>query len=199
MIVDITASDSTQFAQMRIYGASFTYCVAGWRNSSNWEEAKEYMEHNGMYLWNKMPMCQSRPNLSYQLGLACIEQALNTAAGSRPRGPLDELVAFVQQHNRRDCIINAIAVPAMMACEQYYFTNEERVETVRKTFKSTLPLVAYLSDEEKITLRDMLVMRATSEMYLEHWDHHFAHKEKMRLKTAVKSQVQSSAVAMRKM
>lgn len=202
MIVDPKAPDFEQSTQKRIYGCSFEYLVRDWinYNYSNWEQAKKYMEHNGEYLWNQAPMYSSRPNLNFQLGLACIEQVLKNAANARPRGPLDELVAFVEKHNRRDCIINAIAVPAMMVCERHSFTTEKRLTSVRKTFKATLPLVAYLSEEEKSTVRNMVATRATNtQLYLQVWDDYFAHKEKMRLSKAVKSKIKSSAVAPRKM
>lgn len=202
MIIDPNAPDYDRYTQMRIYGSSFTYYVGDWRNYnySNWEKAKEFMEHNGEYLWNQAPMYSSRPNLNFQLGLACIEQVLKTAARSRPRGPLDELVAFVDKHNRRDCIINAIAVSAMMACERHYYTDEDRTKSIQKTFKSTLPLVAYLSAEEKLMVREMVVTRASNtEVYVHAWDEHFAHKDKMRLNKAVKSKAKSSVRSTRKM
>lgn len=201
MIVDQNAPDFEQDTQKRIYASSFEYYVRDWINCnySNWEKAKEFMAHNGAYLWNQGPSYSSRPNLNFQLGLACIEQVLKTAARARPRGPLDELVAFVDKHNRRDCLYNAIAVSGMMACERHYYTEEERAPAIIKTFKSTIPLVAYLSAEEKLIVRQMLEARGTTQVYLEAWDAHFAHKEKMRLNKAVKSQTKSAAVAPRKM
>lgn len=201
MIVDPNASYFEQSTQKRISAVSFEYLVRDWinYNYSNWKTAKEYMEHNGEYLWNQGPMYSSPPDLSWQLGLACIEQVLKTAAHSRPRGPLDELVAFVGQHNRRDCLYNAIAVSGMMACERHYYTEEERAPAILKTFKSTLPLVAYLSEEEKLIVRQMMEARGTTQVYLEAWDAHFSHKEKMKLNKAVKSKLKSSAVATRKM
>lgn len=206
MIVDPNISSFKQDNQRRIFGASFEYLVRDWRNYnySNWQEAQQYMAHNGDYLWHAGPMYTSRPdntgpNNKWYLTLACIEQVLRTAAHSRPRGPLDELVAFVQQHNRRDCIINAIAVPAMKICDDHRLGQDPGGKKVKKTFKSTLPLVAYLSHEEKRLVRQTIAGRDNSQIYLTVWDEYFANKEKSVLKKAVKSKTQSAAVKQRKM
>ena len=201
MIVDPNAPDFEQATQKRICGSAFEYYVGDWinYNYSNWEKAKEFMAHNGAYLWNEGPMYSSPPKISWKLGLACIEQVLKTAARSRPRGPLDELVAFVGQHNRRDCLYNAIAVSGMMACERHYYTDEDRSKSIQKTFKSTLPLIAYLSAEEKLSVREMVAARPKTEVYLDAWDAHFSHKDKMKLNKAVKNKIKSSVAHTRKM